>query len=162
MTSYSGRLPSDLITIERFRDLPEALLAKGKLESAGIACFLADTELVRTDWLWSNLIGNMRLQVRAEDADDAMAFLREPIPASFTTDDFGDAYDQPHCPRCNSLDIAFEVIDRFWSYALMLLGIPIPVRKSNWKCYACSAEWLNPEEDRDSAQSPFDSAEATD
>ena len=41
----------DLVTIERFRDLPEALLAKGKLESAGIRCFLADSELVRTDWL---------------------------------------------------------------------------------------------------------------
>ena len=61
-------MAGNLVTIERFRDLPEALLAKGKLESSGIRCFLADSELVRTDWLWSNAIGNMRLQVRAEDA----------------------------------------------------------------------------------------------
>jgi hypothetical protein len=136
-------VPADLITIERFRDLPEALLAKGKLESAGIDCFLADTELVRTDWLLSNLIGNMRLQVRAEDAEEAVSLLHEPIPATFTTDDFGGAYDQPRCPKCNSLDIGFEVIDRFWSYALMLLGFPIPIRKSNWKCYTCRAEWID-------------------
>jgi hypothetical protein len=77
-------MATELITIERFRDLPEALLAKGMLESAGITCFLADTELVRTDWLWSNLIGNMRLQVRAEDVDDALALLHEPIPPTFT------------------------------------------------------------------------------
>jgi Putative prokaryotic signal transducing protein len=147
-------VPAKLITIERFRDLPEALLAKGKLESAGIRCFLADTELVRTDWLLSNLIGNMRLQVRAEDAEEALALLHEPIPATFITDDFGGAYDQPQCPKCNSLDIAFEVIDRFWSYALMLLGIPIPVRKSNWKCYSCGAEWIEqpPNSSEDSSE----------
>jgi Putative prokaryotic signal transducing protein len=147
-------VPANLITVERFRDLPEALLAKGKLESAGIPCFLADTELVRTDWLLSNLIGNMRLQVRAEDAEEAVALLHEPIPATFITDDFGGAYDQPQCPKCNSLDIAFEVIDRFWSYALMLLGIPIPVRKSNWKCYSCGAEWIEqpPNSSEDSSE----------
>jgi hypothetical protein len=137
----------ELVTIERFRDLPEALLAKGKLESAGIYCFLADTELVRTDWLWSNLIGNMRLQVRTEDAAEAVALLHEPIPATFSTGEEGGAYDQPRCPKCDSLDIGFEVIDRFWSYALMLLGVPIPVRKSNWKCYACGAEWVERDEE---------------
>lgn len=146
----------ELVTIERFRDLPQALLAKGKLESAGIRCFLADTELLRTDWLLSNLIGNMRLQVRKEDAEDAVALLHEPIPATFNTDDSGGAFDQPHCPRCNSLDIAFEVIDRFWSYALMLLGVPIPFRKSNWKCYACGAEWIEQPRERDSSQSFID------
>jgi Putative prokaryotic signal transducing protein len=149
-------VPADLITIERFRDLPEALLAKGKLESAGIPCFLADKEVVRTDWLLSNLIGNMRLQVRAEDAEEAVALLHEPIPATFITDDFGGAYNQPHCPKCNSLDIAFEVIDRFWSYALMLLGIPIPVRKSNWKCYSCGAEWIEqPPNSSEDLSEPF-------
>ena len=30
----------ELVTIRKFRDLPEALLAKGSLESAGIECFL--------------------------------------------------------------------------------------------------------------------------
>src|SRR6202162_5963666 len=38
----------ELVTIRQFRDLPEALLAKGSLESAGIECFLADGNLV---WL---------------------------------------------------------------------------------------------------------------
>src|SRR6202020_2478284 len=37
----------ELVTVRKFRDLPEALLAKGSLESAGIECFLADENLVR-------------------------------------------------------------------------------------------------------------------
>src|SRR5258708_20476749 len=46
----------ELVTIRQFRDLPEALLAKGSLESAGIECFLADENLGRLDWFISNLI----------------------------------------------------------------------------------------------------------
>jgi hypothetical protein len=135
-------LSADLVTIERFRDLPEALLAKGKLESAGIRCFLADSELVRTDWLWSNAIGNMRLQVRSEDAADALELLHEPAPEIFLDDEVGEFYQQPRCPKCNSSDIAFESIDRKLSYGLMLIGLPIPIRKNNWRCAACGAEWI--------------------
>ena len=47
----------NLVLLRRFRDLPEALLAKGKLESAGVPCFFADDNTVRMDWLWSNLLG---------------------------------------------------------------------------------------------------------
>ncbi len=58
----------DLLTIRQFRDLPEALLAKSVLESAGIECFLGDDNLIRMDWLWSNLPGGIKLRVRQEDA----------------------------------------------------------------------------------------------
>ncbi len=135
-------VPADLVTIERFRDLPEALLAKGKLESAGIRCFLADSELVRTDWLWSNAIGNMRLQVRCEDAADALEILHEPAPEIFMDHEVGEYYQQPRCPKCNSSDIGFESIDRKLSYGLMLIGLPIPIRKNNWRCSTCGAEWI--------------------
>jgi hypothetical protein len=135
-------VPADLVTIERFRDLPEALLAKGKLESAGIRCFLADSELVRTDWLWSNAIGNMRLQVSSEDAADALELLHEPAPEIFLDEEVGEFYQQPRCPKCNSADIGFESIDRKLSYGLMLIGLPIPIRKNNWRCAECGAEWI--------------------
>jgi hypothetical protein len=70
----------NLVTIRKFRDLPEALLAKGLLESAGIECFLADDNLVRLDWFISNAIGNMRLQVGEDDAEAAMGILDQPVP----------------------------------------------------------------------------------
>ncbi len=57
-----------LITLRQFRDLPEALLAKGSLDSAGIETFLADDNMVRMDWFYSNLLGGIKLKVRAEDA----------------------------------------------------------------------------------------------
>jgi hypothetical protein len=144
-----------LVTIARFRDLPEALLAQGKLEASGIASYLADAELVRTDWLYSNAIGNMRLQVMPEDAQEARAVLEEPPPESFSAEETGELYQQPHCPRCHSLDIGFETLDRFWTFAVWLVAhFPIPFRKKNWKCYACGAEWVEEEPKAEPAQSP--------
>src|SRR4051812_27352394 len=39
-----------MVTVRQFRDLPEALLAKGCLDSAGIECALVDDNIVRMDW----------------------------------------------------------------------------------------------------------------
>ncbi|MGC1645234.1 MAG: hypothetical protein WA741_05340, partial [Candidatus Sulfotelmatobacter sp.] len=46
----------ELVTLCRFRDMPEALLEKGCLESAGIESCLVDDNMVRLDWFWSNLV----------------------------------------------------------------------------------------------------------
>lgn len=135
-------MPEALVTIERFRDLPTALLAKGKLMSAGVQCYLADAELVRFDWLLSNAIGNMRLQVKPEDVEEALSILNEPPPEIFLEQEVGEYYQQPHCPKCNSIDIGFESIDRQLSYGLMLINLCFPFPKNNWKCYACGAEWV--------------------
>lgn len=70
----------DLLTIRQFRDLPEALLAKSVLDSAGIECFLGDDNLIRMDWLWSNLLGGIKLRVRQEDAIVASRLLEGDAP----------------------------------------------------------------------------------
>ena len=72
----------DLLTIRQFRDLPQALLAKSVLDSAGIECFLGDDNLIRMDWLWSNLLGGIKLRVRKEDALVASRLLEGVNPAS--------------------------------------------------------------------------------
>src|SRR5689334_8617946 len=70
----------NLALLRRFLDLPEALLAKSRLESAGIECFLMDDNMVRLNW--SNLVGGARLFVNREDIDAATVILDEPIPAN--------------------------------------------------------------------------------
>lgn len=70
----------NLVLLRSFRDLPEALLAKGKLESAGVPCFLADDNMVRMDWFISNLLGGVKLLVDPENFSEAARLLNEPIP----------------------------------------------------------------------------------
>lgn len=84
--SAASREMRDLLTIRQFRDLPEALLAKSVLESAGIECFLGDDNLIRMDWLWSNLLGGIKLRVRQEDAIVASRLLEGGAPSEGHTE----------------------------------------------------------------------------
>jgi hypothetical protein len=134
----------ELVTIRQFRDLPEALLAKGSLESAGIECFLADENLVRLDWFISNFIGGIKLNVRAADAEDAQKLLDEPILEGIYVQGVG-LYEQPRCPKCQSLDVNFQELDRPIAYMSAFLRVPLPVQRPAWHCHACDAEWEDDE-----------------
>lgn len=127
-----------MVTIRRFRDLPEALLAKGSLDSAGIDCALLDDNIVRMDWLWSNSMGGVKLQVDAENTEAAEEILQQPIPEHFDVSGVGE-YAQPKCPKCGSLDVSFRELEpaAYLSVAL----VPIPFHRRAWRCRACDTEW---------------------
>jgi hypothetical protein len=130
----------NLVTVRKFRDLPEALLAKGSIESAGIEAVLTDDNIVRLDWFWSNLMGGIKLNVDREDAEAADSILDQPIPEVFDVAGVGE-YQQPRCPKCQSLDVAFRELDRPIAYVSAYFNIPIPWRRRAWRCHACRAEW---------------------
>jgi hypothetical protein len=138
------------VIIRKYRDLPEASIAKSVLESAGIECFLGDDNLVRLDWFYSNLVGGIKLFVREEDAEAATKLLGERSPEKFAVDGIGE-YEQPHCPRCSSMDISLDGLNKPLNFgAMFLTNLPIPVTTTGWKCHACGNEWREDGE----AQSP--------
>lgn len=129
------------VMIRRYQDLPEALLSKSILESAGIESFLGDENLVRIDWFYSNLVGGIKLLVRAEDAETAIKLLAQETPEKFNVDGVGE-YEQPRCPRCKSLDVAFDELNKRIAYGGMLFaGLPITITSNHWKCHSCGYEW---------------------
>ncbi|HUM05355.1 MAG TPA: hypothetical protein VLT90_07830 [Terriglobales bacterium] len=131
---------NDAVTLRQFRDLPEALLAKASLNSAGIEAYLVDDNMVRLDWFWSNLLGGIKLKVRPEDEQAATEILSQPIPERLEIEGIGE-YDQPRCPRCQSLDVSYRELNKLVSYGSAYLGIPIPVHTKAWSCHACRNEW---------------------
>ena len=130
----------DVVTIRIFRDLPEALLAKGSLDSAGIECVLVDDNMVRLDWFISNLLGGIKLQVQPGDVEAAMEILNQPIPEGFEVEGIGE-YEQPRCPKCHSLDISFQELNKPFAYGSAYAGVPIPIERPGWKCHSCRHEW---------------------
>jgi hypothetical protein len=68
----------DLVVLRAFRDVPEALLAKGRLQACGVECFLADENMVRLDWFISNLLGGVKLMVQPAEFSKASRILNEP------------------------------------------------------------------------------------
>ena len=134
-----------LVTIRRYRDLSEAIVARAVIEAAGIYCFLQNENIVRLDWQISNFIGGIRLQVPEVDAVAAEEILSEPVPASIEIEGEPE-YIQPRCPRCDSLDISFEGAGRGAALAaLYLFSLPAPMGDKRWMCHHCGLLWADDE-----------------
>jgi Putative prokaryotic signal transducing protein len=133
------------VMVARYRDLPDAQVAKSLLDSAGIDSFLADENVVRIDWLWSNLIGGAKLFVREKDAETAKKLLEQSTLETFDVAGVGE-YQQPRCPKCNSLDVSLDALDRRIAHPGLLIGLPIPVTHKGWKCNSCGSEWNSPKQ----------------
>jgi hypothetical protein len=141
------------ITVARFRDLPEALLAMGSLESAATDCRLVDDNIVRLDWFWSNLMGGIKLVVKPEEEQSAREMLSLPIPERIEVAGVGD-YEQPRCPKCGSLDITFQELDRPVAFVSAYLNFPIPLQRPAWRCHSCYSQWEDDGIDADKRESP--------
>jgi hypothetical protein len=143
---------NETVTVRKFRDLPEALLAKGSLESAGIQAYLIDENMIRLNWFRSNFFGGIKLKVHVEDAEAASEILNQPIPETIDIEDLG-TFEQPKCPQCQSLDISHEELNKILSYGAAYAGVPVPVYKKGWTSHACGNRWEEqsdtlPEHDR--------------
>jgi hypothetical protein len=136
-----------LVTLCRYRDLSEAIVARTLLESAGVYVFLRDENLVRLDWQVSNFIGGIRLQVEDKDEATANELLRQSVPDVIQFDDEED-FLQPQCPKCGSTDITFEGSSRGAALAsVTVFALPLPLGRETWLCNACEARWEDLEED---------------
>jgi hypothetical protein len=133
-----------LVTVRQYRDLSEALVGRSVLESAGIQAWIADENLVRMDWFYSNLVGGMRLQVDESNEAAAREILEQGAPETI---EYGEkeTYIQPTCPKCGSPEITLgSGTDGGRSLvALAMLAVPVPPRKAVWHCEACGAQWAD-------------------
>jgi hypothetical protein len=128
------------VMIRRYRDLPEASVAKSILDSAGIESFMADDNLVRMDWFYSNLVGGIKILVREQDAEAAIGLLDQAIPEKFETDVPGE-YEQPRCPNCQSFEVSFDGLDKRIAYTGLFIGLPLSITNKGWRCHACGHTW---------------------
>ncbi len=76
-----------LVTIATFDLAGQAHIAKNALEAVGIKSVLADEQTVAMDWLLSNAIGGIKVQVLEEDAERAVAALEESLGSDEPVDE---------------------------------------------------------------------------
>jgi hypothetical protein len=70
-------MSTNLVTLATFDTSIKAEMAKAALAEAGIQSELGDENLVTMNWLLSNAVGGIKLVVREEDAERALAAYRE-------------------------------------------------------------------------------------
>lgn len=121
-------------TIDRFFHPTEAHIFAGRIESEGIPVFLLGINHASANWLMSNALGGIQVQVPANRADEARAILAE--IAQHHTDQ------EELCPKCGGADISAMSNSRKLAFlAVHLFSIPMPWRNSRRHCQACGNEW---------------------
>ena len=120
-------------TIATFSKPEEAHLFRTRLEAAGIAAFVQDEHLIQMDWLYSNALGGVRIQVPDQEVEAAREFL-----AADTDQKLPDAV-AVVCPVCGSEDTKPDELPRRIAFlTLLLFFIPLLFSRRRWKCQACN------------------------
>src|SRR5260370_13866564 len=84
-------------------------------------------------------MGGINLSVRAADEENAQKLLDEPILEGLYVQGVG-LYAQPRCPKCQSLDVNFQELDRPIAYMSAFLRVPMPVQRPASRRHSCNAE----------------------
>jgi hypothetical protein len=150
-TDESGNVPE---VLRVYRDMTDALTDRMALEGAGIDCYLFDENMVRLDWLWSNLLGGVKLVVRKKDVEQSERLLGQNGPEKFDWQGAGQ-YEQPRCPKCGSRDVNFAGLKRRAAGAGWFLGLPLAVKMKGWNCNACEYQWGIEDQGRDAGPKPL-------
>lgn len=125
---------SNWTTVDRFFHPTEAHIAAGKLKSEGIPVFLLGINHASANWLLSNALGGIRLQVPASRVDDARHLLAQIAEPG--------EQDKSECPECGGSDTTAMSNSRKLAFlAVHLFSIPIPWKSNRRHCQSCGAEW---------------------
>lgn len=126
------------LTARAFSTLWEATVAQSKLEAEGISVFLKDGYTVNMNWLYSNALGGVKLQVPEENLDQAREILSEIVVDSEGEPDIGDT---PLCPRCENKNTQYQISKRWTFLTWVLCGIPLIWPRKNLSCNRCGYAW---------------------
>jgi hypothetical protein len=133
----------EFVTVATFNQAVEAHLARSKLESEGITCFVNEERFIQVNWLLASAFGSVKLKVLATEAERARNLLR-PKPRLVIVAD--PQLDSPRddgemiCPRCRSYDVYDNHLDRRVG---TFLGFFRRSWRQRWICKLCGYEWKN-------------------
>ena len=125
--------PPNWTTVERYFHPTEAHIAAGKLESEGIPVYLLGINHASANWLYSNALGGIRLQVPADYVEAAKQLLSGIVEIQ---------PDGEHCPRCGSVETSsMSNSRRIALLSVHLFSLPLPWQSRRRHCESCGYEW---------------------
>ena len=133
-------MEKNLITAMTFSTLWEAEIALSRLESENIPAYLKDGETVNMNWLLSNAVGGVKVQVADADMEKAKGILASsPAVGAWEEDDPDDLI---LCPRCQNQDIQYVIRGRRLTFLTWVLcGIPLLWPRKRLHCSKCGYKW---------------------
>ncbi len=132
-------MQDELKTVASFSTAVEAQLLSATLEAAGIEAVVCDEHTVTMNWLYSNLIGGVRVKVREADLEEARKILNTDEAPPSSAEEIPSTL--PPCPECGSDDLEFSTDKRGAFVSWLLLGFPIIAPKKDLRCKKCGYSW---------------------
>ena len=124
-----------MITIARYSFPYKAHIAKAKLESEGIVAFIADEHTINAQWIYSDALGGVRLQVPAKDTELALKVLEIDCSKQLEAEI---PIDLRRCPACGSTSLEHFTKGKRMAFLIFaFLHFPLWPFRRKLKCRNC-------------------------
>ena len=128
----------ELVDIRTVWSLADALKLQHLLDTAGIPFYMGPEKATGVDPVTSNFANGLNVQIMQVGVPWARQALQQYFPADEPPEEKADESDDLaiHCPRCHSMEVVFEDLDRGPDDA-----DGKPSSKFKWTCDSCGHEW---------------------
>ena len=124
-----------LVTAGTFSFPHEAEIARSTLEAEGIAAYVADAHTINMQWLYSNAMGGVRVQVHQKDLTVAKEVLNTDY-SSLVDSEVGVEINEK-CSKCGGLLEPYTKGRRPAYIVFLLLGFPLFFHQHGSRCASC-------------------------
>jgi DNA-directed RNA polymerase subunit RPC12/RpoP len=138
-----------IVTLSSYYDPMEAQIVRGRLEANGVACFVADDNMLAANPFYNQALGGVKLKVFKHDLEKCREILAEDI--ILQADD-----SLMQCPYCQSNNVHYSAapIKRNWVSIILTALIstfPVYLRRT-WICMDCGANFNPPQKREEDEQ----------
>ncbi|HIO93062.1 MAG TPA: DUF2007 domain-containing protein [Leucothrix mucor] len=133
---------NSLITIASYTNSLQANIVKGRLQAEDIPATLANEQYINADWLLSNALGGVQIQVPEGYAQQAREIIKTIENGQLEAGKEWEDVDQLLCPKCQSDDIKINNI--IWKVSFLFTNIlhtPLPFSQHAYSCKQCQHGW---------------------
>ena len=130
-------MPDELVTIGAYSTPQEACLVKSVLEAFGVDAVLADDNYIRLNWLYSNLLGGVKVRAPGSMAEEAHAIL-DAAPEAYVAIPPDEIV---VCPACGGANTRPYLDRRAACLTWLLIGIPLVFPRLRNVCNDCGRRW---------------------
>ncbi|WP_067867110.1 putative signal transducing protein [Neptuniibacter marinus] len=124
-----------LVTAARYSFPHEAELARSSLEAKGITAFVADAHTINMQWLYSNALGGVRVQVYKRNLEAAQAILNTDYSSCVESE--VDCDEEPKCSKCGGVLEPYTKGKRPAFVVFILFGFPLFFYQHGLRCTHC-------------------------
>lgn len=138
-------MPS-LVKFKYYTNSIEANRDKQILADHGLESFIANEQTIQSDWLLSQALGGIQLQVFDHDRERAEEILKNFLGNEETALEVEHTIPNPEfdfiCPKCGSNHLYEDANPGgLFGISLLFLGLPIKSKSHLYHCYHCNNEF---------------------